>query len=182
MRKVLIVVGSVRKESINQKLAENLIRIGDKLASFSIAPIHDLPMYCQDDDASVPAPVLRFKESIASADGILFVTPEYNRSVPPLLKNAVDWGSRPWGQNTWAGKPAALAGISIGSVGTAVAQAHLRSSLTMLGMALMGQPEIYPTEHPGFFNENGYIASEKTCAFLHGFLKAFTDWIALYKK
>ncbi len=182
MNTIAIVVGSVRKESINRKLAENMLRIGGDLASFSIVPIHDLPLYCQDDEAQLPAPVLRFKETIAAADGVLFVTPEYNRSIPPLLKNAVDWGSRPWGKNTWAGKPAGLAGISVGAIGTAVAQSHLRSILTMLGMSLMGQPEVYLTGHTDFFAANGHISSEKTCDFLRKFLSAFADWVSRYKK
>jgi chromate reductase len=110
--------------------------------------------------------VLRLKKDIAAADAVLFVTPEYNRSIPPVIKNAVDWGTRPWGQNSWAGKPGSIIGTSPGNVGTAVAQAHLRSVLTILDTVLLGQPEIYFVTKPGLINDEFDITDDQTREFL----------------
>ncbi len=182
MNTVTFFVGSLRKDSMNKKLAQNLVEIGKDLFSANLVFLHDIPMYNQDDEANIPAPVLALKKGIQATDGVIFVTPEYNRSIPAVLKNALDWGSRPWGQNSWAGKPAAIAGIAPGAVGTAAAQAHLRGVVPILNMPLMSQPEIYLTETPGFFDATGSIASEKTREFLHGFLSQFNEWITMHKK
>ena len=136
--KIAAIVGSTRRESINRQLAEALARLGaDKLA-VTIVPIGDLPLYNQDLEAPLPETVKRFKSEIAAADGVLFVTPEHSRSIPAVLKNAIDWGSRPWDQNSWAGKTAAITGTSPGAIATAVAQQHLRQVMGDLGVLVMG--------------------------------------------
>lgn len=182
MYTIAVFVGSLRKESFNKKLAEALAFIGKDLFRFNIVPLDDVPMYNQDMEGDLPAPVARIKKAAKEADGVLLVTPEYNRSVPAVLKNALDWCSRPYGENAWAGKPAALAGTSPGVVGTAVAQSHLRSVMTMLGMIVMGQPELYFVWNNDFFDADGHIAEEKSREFLLQFLRAFSVWIECHGK
>src|SRR6476646_11458887 len=136
--KVAVIVGSNRRESINRKLAQALAKLGASGLEFKIAQIDDLPLYNQDNEGNLPASVVRFKSEIAAADGLIFVTPEHNRSIPTVLKNAIDWGTRPWGQNSWTGKLAAVTGNSPGAIGTALAQQHLRQILGAQGVLLMG--------------------------------------------
>lgn len=178
MFSLAVIVGSLRTGSINKQLADNLARLGKDLFTFDFVNLADVPMLNQDLEADLPASVLRLKKSVESADAVLLVSPEYNRSMPPLLKNAIDWGSRPYGQNSWGGKPVAIAGLAPGNVGTAAAQAHLRSVLTILGVKLMSQPEIYLTNSEGFFDASGRIASSATEEFLAGFMKKFSAWVA----
>src|SRR6266852_4611262 len=171
--KIAVIVGSNRRESLNRKLAQALVKLaGDKLA-FSFVQITDLPLYNQDSEGELPQSVVRFKSEIAAADAVLFVTPEHNRSIPAVLKNAIDWGARPYGQNSWSGKPAAITGTSPGALGTAVAQLHLRQVLGTLGALVMGG-EAYISFKPGLLDSNGTIADETT----RGFLKAFVDQFA----
>ncbi len=177
MYNVAIIVGSLRKESINKKLARALMRIGKDQLRLTIVGIDDIPLYNQDMESDLPGPVARLKEEIAAADAVLFVTPEYNRSMPGVLKNVIDWGSRPYGQNVWAGKPAAVAGISPSPAGTAVCQSHLRSILTMLGMVLLSQPEVYISDRPGVINDDGTVTDKSTEEFLLSFLTRFAGWI-----
>ena len=177
MYNVAIIVGSLRKESINKKLAKALMRVGKDRLRFTLVGIDDIPLYNQDMESDLPAPVARLKAEIAAADAVLFVTPEYNRSMPGVLKNLLDWGSRPYGQNVWAGKPAAIAGISPSPVGTAVAQSHLRSVLSTLDMVLLSQPEVYFTDRPGGINDDGTITDESTEKYLLGFISRFAGWI-----
>ena len=177
MLTVAVIVGSLRKDSINKKLARVLEKLGADLFTFVPVDISGLPLFNQDMESPAPDSVQRMKDAIAKADAVLFVTPEYNRSIPGVLKNALDWGSRPYGQNVWAGKPAAMAGNTGGSVGTAVAQSHLRSILGFLGMALTVQPELYFTDKPGLLTEDGGVTDESTQKFLRGFLEAFAGWI-----
>lgn len=177
MPAVAVIVGSLRKDSINKKLALALEKLGRDLFTFSRIEIGDLPLFNQDDEARPPKSVQRLKDSVTEADALLFVTPEYNRSIPGVLKNALDWGSRPYGQNVWAGKPAAMAGCSSGHVGTAVAQSHLRSQLGVLGMALTVQPELYFADKPGLINEDGSIGNIDTQNFLRAYLEAFAAWV-----
>src|SRR5438067_8839971 len=125
--RIAVIVGGNRKESINRKLAEALVRLGAGKFDASFARIDDLPMFNQDHEANLPAEVVRFKNELARADGVLIVTPEHDRSIPAVLKNAVDWGARPWGKNSWTGKPAFITGTSPGAIGSALAQQHLRS-------------------------------------------------------
>ena len=181
MYSLAVIVGSLRKESMNKQLADNLARLGKDLFTCNFVDLANVPMLNQDLEADLPAGVVRLKQSITDADAVLLVTPEYNRSIPPLMKNAIDWGSRPYGQNSWAGKPAAIAGLAPGNVGTAAAQAHLRSVITILGVKLMSQPEIYLTNTEGFFDASGRIASADTEEFLAGFMKKFAAWVAKCK-
>lgn len=177
MPALAVIVGSLRKNSINKKLALALEKLGQDLFTFSRIEIGDLPLFNQDDENPPPKNVQRLKDAVAKADALLFVTPEYNRSIPGVLKNALDWGSRPYGQNSWAGKPAAMAGCSPGHVGTAVAQGHLRSQLAVLGMALTVQPELYFADRPGLIDENGGIGNVETQNFLRAYLEAFAGWV-----
>lgn len=178
MYTVAVIVGSLRKDSINKKLARALETIGSDLFTFTTIDISRVPPFNQDDEGTLPKAVADMKAAVAAADAVLFVTPEYNRSIPGVLKNALDWGSRPYGENVWAGKPAAMAGSSGGNVGTAVAQSHLRSILGFLGMALTVQPELYLKDAPGLIADNGAVENEGTRKFLRGFLEAFAAWIA----
>ncbi|CAK7073929.1 MAG: 2-hydroxy-1,4-benzoquinone reductase [Desulfovibrio sp.] len=182
MYTVAVFVGSLRKESFNKKLAEALAYVGRDMFHCTIIPLDDVPMYNQDLETDLPAPVARIKKAVAEADGILLVTPEYNRNIPPVLKNALDWCSRPPGNNSWTGKPAALAGTSPGVVGTAVAQSQLRSVMAMLGMIVMGQPELYLVWKDDYFTAEGHVADAKNEAFLHQFLAKFTSWIEHHGK
>jgi chromate reductase, NAD(P)H dehydrogenase (quinone) len=139
--KVAVIVGSNRRDSINRKLAQALAKLGEGRLAFHFVAIEDLPLYSQDLEGELPSSVVRFKSEIAAADALLFVTPEHNRSIPAVLKNAIDWGARPYGQNSWSGKPAAITGTSPGALGTAVAQLHLRQVLGTLGpLSWAGKP------------------------------------------
>lgn len=181
MHKVAVIVGSLRRESINLRLARALIRLGEKRFDFHLVKLDDVPMYNDDYWADPPASVTRLKADIAAADAVLFVTPEYNRSIPALVKNTVDWGTRPRGQNSWGGKPAAIVGTSQGAIGTAVAQAQLRSILSAVGVILMGLPEVYLTYKPELIDEEFRITDESTAKFLSGFLDKFDAWIKRLK-
>lgn len=182
MYTVAVIVGSLRKDSINKKLARALEKTGNANLRFVPVGIDDIPLYNQDLEDNLPEPVVRFKEAVAGADAVLFVTPEYNRSIPGVLKNALDWGSRPYGKNVWSGKPVAMTGTSGGQTGTAVAQAHLRSVLGMLGMAVTVQPEAYILDRPGLIAEDGSVGNESTETFLRRFLESFAEWIERVKK
>src|SRR5215212_643048 len=140
-RQIGYIVGSLRKESLNSKLANALIKLAPPDFNFKELRIGDLPLYNQDDDKSQAPEVQRLKSEVRTCDGVMFLTAEYNRSIPGVLKNALDHASRPYGQNAWAGKPAGIIGASIGAVGTAVAQSHLRTVLAFLDMPLLHQPE-----------------------------------------
>ena len=170
--KIAILVGSNRRESLNRKLAQALARLGEDKFAFSSVQIDDLPLYNQDLEAELPRSVARLKGEIASADGLLFVTPEHNRSIPTVLKNAIDWGARPWGRNSWTGKPAAIIGTSPGAIGTAVAQQHLRQILGVLGVLVMGG-EAYIAFKPGLIDDSGAISDDGTRAFLKAFVDQF---------
>jgi chromate reductase len=178
MYKVAAVVGSLRKDSINRKLALALARLGQPKLSIELVEIADLPVYNSDLDAGMPAPAVRLKSEIEAADAVLFVTPEHNRSISTALKNAIDWASRPYGKSSWKGKPAAVAGASGGNIGTAVAQQHLRTILAHLDVPVLGQPELYIAFKPGVIDEEGNVSDEATRQLLLGFLDRFHDWIA----
>ena len=180
MHTIAVFIGSLRKESFNKKLAAALAELGKDRFRCDIVSLDDVPMYNQDLENDLPAPVARIKQAVADADGVLFVTPEYNRSIPPVLKNAMDWCSRPVGKNSWGGKPAAIAGTSPGAVGTAAVQSHLRSVLTMLGMCVMGQPEVYIVWNPDYFDADNRIVDEKNRSFLTMFLSKFSAWIEMH--
>ena len=174
---IAVVVGSLRRESLNRKLANAVTRLAPEELSFTPLEIGDLPLYDQDDDRRQAPPVLRLKQAIRDADGLLFVTPEYNRSLPGVLKNAIDHASRPYGDNAWAGKPAGVIGISVGAIGTAVAQQHLRGVLAYLDCPTLGQPEVFLHAKEGFFDDAGEIADPGTRKFLSGFVERYVAWV-----
>ncbi len=173
---IAVVVGSLRKESFNRKLATALARLAPSECTFNQVRIDDLPLYNQDDDANQAASVKRLKDEISAAQGVLFVTPEYNRSIPGLLKNAIDHASRPYGKSAWAGKPAGVIGASVGPIGTAMAQQHLRNILAYLDMPTMGQPEGFIHAKDGLFTEDGSIG-EASKAFLQGWVDNYVAWV-----
>jgi chromate reductase len=174
--KIAVVVGSNRRESVNRKLARALAKLRPDRLAFHFVQIDDLPIYNQDDEANLPASVVRFKAEIEAADGVLFVTPEHNRSIPAVLKNAIDWGGRPWGKNSWTGKVAAVTGTSPGAISTALAQQHLRQILGVQGVVLTAG-EAYLAFKPGLIDDNGVIADESTRGFLKGFLDQFATLV-----
>ena len=173
---IAVVVGSIRKDSFNRKLAEALIKLAPAEFSFKFLDIGALPLYNQDDDEHQAEAVKQMKADIVASQGVLFLTPEYNRSVPGVLKNALDHGSRPYGQNVWTGKPAGVIGASIGAIGTALAQQHLRNVLSYLDMPTMGQPEVFLQVKDGLFNEDGSIGP-RSKDFLQGWMNRYTDWV-----
>lgn len=179
--KIAVIVGSLRKESFNAALAEGLIRLAPSTLQFTKLRIDDLPLYNQDSDANQADSVKRLKSEVAAADGVLFVTPEYNRSVPGVLKNAIDNASRPYGKSAWAGKPAGVIGASIGSIGTALAQQHLRNILAYLDMPVLGQPEAFVHAKEGLFESNGDIAAASR-EFLQGWINAYAEFVAQHVK
>ena len=174
---LLGISGSLRRDSFNRKLATALAKLAPQQLEFVPVRIDDMPLYNQDDDANQAEPVRRLKGEIAAAQGVLFVTPEYNRSMPGVLKNAIDNASRPYGQSAWAGKPAAVIGVSVGAIGTAIAQQHLRNTLAYLDMPTLGQPEMFIQNTPGLFAADGSIGSEDTRQFLQAFLQRFSEWV-----
>lgn len=174
---IAVLVGSIRKESLNRKLASVLERLArDKLA-FDDVRLDDLPYYNDDLWEAPPASVLRFKDQIARADGVLVITPEYNRSYPGILRNAFDWGSRPFGKGVWKHKPAATIGTSPGVIGTAVAQTALRSDMLNLSMIVSQFPEAYIQWKPEVYGDDGSIHDEGTRKFLQGFVDRFAEFI-----
>lgn len=173
---IAVVVGSLRRDSFNRKLATALARLAPSGFEFKQLPIGDLPLYNQDDDATPAESVKRLKADIAAAKGLLFVTPEYNRSIPGVLKNAIDHASRPYGQNAWKGKPAGVIGTSIGAIGTALAQQHLRNILAYLDVPTMGQPEAFIQAKDGLFDEAGNIGPG-SLAFLQDWMDQYVAWV-----
>jgi chromate reductase len=170
------VIGSLRKESFNRKLATALVKLGPPDFTFRELRIGDLPLYNQDDDADQAAPVQRLKASIQGADGLLFVTPEYNRSIPGVLKNAIDHASRPYGHSAFPGKPAGVIGVSIGAIGTALAQQHLRNVLAYLDVPTLGQPEAFLQAKDGLFDAEGNIGPDSH-AFLQGWMDRYAEFV-----
>lgn len=176
---IAVIVGSLRRDSNNRKLANAIVGLAPPDFTFTQSAIGDLPLYNQDDDANQAATVLRFKGELAAAQGVLFVTAEYNRSVPGVLKNAIDHGSRPSGKSSWARKPAGIMGASPGAVGTAAAQQHLRNILATLDMPTMGQPEALVQVKEGLFDEAGNIG-EASRKFLQGWMDRYVAWVKLH--
>jgi len=175
--RIAVIVGSLRQDSFNRKLALALARLAPADFTFEHLRIDDLPLYNQDLDGKQPEPVQRFKTEIAAAQGLLFVTPEYNRSIPGVLKNAIDQGSRPYGQSAWAGKPAGVIGISVGAIGTSLAQQHLRNILAYLDVPTLGQPEAFLQNKEGLFDDAGNIGSEDTKKFLQTWVDKYVAWV-----
>lgn len=179
---IAVLVGSLRKDSINRRLARALETLAEGKARFDYVEIGDLPLYNQDFDQDYPAAGKRLKAQVRDADAVLFVTPEYNRSVPGVLKNAIDIGSRPYGDSAFAGKPAAVIGASIGVIGTAVAQQHLRTILAYLDMQVLGQPEAFIHFKEGLIDEQGTVSNEGTRAFLQDYVDRLLSLTALHAK
>ncbi|MDB5955908.1 NADPH-dependent FMN reductase [Ramlibacter sp.] len=175
--RIAVLVGSLRRESFNRQLAQALVKLGQHQLEFVTVRMDDLPLYNQDNEGNPPEPVRRFKTEIAQSQGVLFVTPEYNRSIPGVLKNAIDHASRPYGQSVWGDKPAGIIGVSVGAVGTALAQQHLRNVLAYLDMPTLGQPEMFIQNKPGLFAADGSIGNEDTKLFLQKFMDRFADWV-----
>ncbi|MXP41150.1 ACP phosphodiesterase [Altererythrobacter soli] len=175
---VAVVVGSLRKDSVNRKAALALAKLAPAHLALNIVEIGDLALYDEDVEAAgTPEPWARFREEIRASDAVLFVTPEYNRSVPGALKNAIDVGSRPYGKAAWSGKPAAIMSLSPGALGAFGANHHLRQSLVFLNMPVLQQPEAYVGGAFTLFDETGELVEESTRTFFAGFIRAFADWI-----
>ncbi len=175
--KVGYLVGSLSSTSINRMLAKALVRLAPPELQLVELPIRDLPLYSQDYDADYPPVARAFKQAIAECDALLFVTPEYNRSIPGGLKNAIDWASRPWGQNSFARKPSGVIGASPGSIGTAVAQSHVRGVLCFCNSPLMNNVEAYIHFKPGLISAEGEVSDQGTAEFLRNYMKELHAFI-----
>jgi chromate reductase len=173
---IAVIVGSLRQDSFNHKLANAIVKLAPQEFSFKQVQIGNLPLYNQDDDANPAESVKQLKTEITAARGLLFVTPEYNRSIPGVLKNAIDHASRPYGQSVWAGKPAGVMGTSIGAIGTAMAQQHLRNILAYLDVPTLGQPEAFIHVRDGLFDEAGNIGADSR-KFLQNWMNHYVAWV-----
>ncbi|AMP04232.1 NADPH-dependent FMN reductase [Collimonas pratensis] len=173
---IAVVVGSLRRDSFNHKLATAIARLAPADFTFEQLQIDDLPHYNQDDDGNQAAPVKRLKAAVSGAQGLLFVTAEYNRSIPGVLKNAIDQASRPYGQSAWKGKPAGILGVSVGAAGTALAQQHLRNILAYLDAPTLGQPEAFIQAKDGLFDGAGNIG-EDSKKFLQTWMDSYVAWV-----
>lgn len=182
MFNVAIVVGSVRKDSLNRKVAGALVAAAPPTLKFSFAPIGGLPLYNPDDDGDPPAAWGDFRATIKAADAVLFVTPEHNRSMPAALKNALDIGSRPYGHSVWNAKPGAVVSASSGAIGGFGANHHLRQSLVFLNVPAMAQPEAYLGGADKLFDAEGNLAADATRQFFAKYMSAFADWVAANAK
>lgn len=175
--KIAVFVGSLRQDSFNRRLARAVEKLAPPELAFEHIRIDDLPLYSQDFDADYPAVARRLKQDVESADALLFVTPEYNRSIPGVLKNAIDIASRPWGANSFAGKPGAVIGTSIGAPGSAMAQQHLRNTLAYVDVLLLAQPEVFVHFKDELIGADGTISNEDTKQFLQGFVDNYVAWV-----
>lgn len=174
---VAVLVGSLRKDSFSRKTAKSLMALAPASLKLEIAEIGHLPLYNQDDDAKPPAASVAFKAQIEAADAVLFVTPEYNRSVPGVLKNAIDIASRPYGKSAWSGKPGGVISVTPGGLGAFGANHHLRQSLVFLNVPTMPQPEAYISNASKLFDDAGELTDDDTRGFLLRFMAAFAAWI-----
>ena len=178
--KIVVIVGSLRKASFNTKLADGLQTLAPDDISFDRQRIDDLPLYNQDDDKDQPGPTKGLKQAIRAADGVLFVTPEYNRSVPGVLKNAIDHASRPYGDSAFAGKPAGVIGVSVGAIGTACAQQHLRTILAYLDMPTFGQPEAFLKANDALDKDGGIADGSRE--FLQKWVDGYVAWVRRFNR
>lgn len=177
MKNVAVLVGSLSARSINRTLAKALEKLSEGRLRFDYLDIGALPFYNDDLWYNPPAAVLDMKQRIVDADAALIVMPEYNRSFPALIKNALEWGSRPYGQNAWGDKPLAMAGASPGAIGTAAGQSQLRATLPLYGLVVMGQPEVYLQFKPGLIDGHLEVTDEQSRGFLENFVDKFVEWI-----
>jgi chromate reductase len=173
---IAVIVGSLRRDSFNRRLADAIAKLAPPDFSFRQVSIGDLPLYNQDDDGAPAPAVTRLKAELAASQGFLFVTAEYNRSIPGVLKNAIDHASRPYGQSAWAGKPAGVIGVSVGALGTAMAQQHLRNVLAYLDVPTLGQPEAFVQAKDGLFDTAGNIGPS-SLKFLQGWIDKYVAWV-----
>ncbi len=178
-RKIAVIVGSLRKQSFNRKMARALMSLAPAALSCEIVEIRQLPLYDQDgdDEGRAPAEWTAFREKMRPFHGVIFVTPEYNRSMPGALKNALDVGSRPYGKSVWGGKPAAIVSVSPGAIGGFGANHHLRQSLVFLNMPAMQQPEAYIGGAAGLFDDAGALTNENTRGLIQGFMESYARWV-----
>lgn len=174
---ISIIVGSLRRDSLNRKLARAVSKLAPAEFSFKFLEVGNLPLYNQDDDANQAESVKQLKNEIKASHGLLFVTPEYNRSMPGVLKNAIDHASRPYGQSAWVGKPAGVLGASFGAIGTAAAQQHLRNVLAYLDIPTLGQPEAFIQVKEGMFDEADNISNPDTKKFLQSWMDRYVAWV-----
>jgi len=175
--RIAVIVGSLSRTSINRALAQALIELAPSTHSLRVLRIDDLPLYNRDDDATPTEAVKRFKREVAESQAVIFVTPEYNRSIPGPLKNALDHASRPHGESVWAGKPAGIVGASSGAPGASMAQQHLRNMVAYLDMPTLGQPEVYLQVTKDMFDDDGHLANADTEAFLQSWMATFVEWV-----
>ena len=173
---IAVIVGSLRRDSFNRKLADAVVKLASPEFSFKQVQIGDLPLYNQDDDSSPAESVKRMKAEIAAAQGLLFITPEYNRSIPGVLKNTIDHASRPYGQSVWAGKPAGILGVSVGAIGTSMAQQHLRNILAYLNVPTLGQPEAFIQAKANLFDQSGNIGTDSK-EFMQAWMDYYLAWV-----
>ena len=182
MHKVAVIVGSIRKDSINRKLAGALARLAEGKLDFDYVKIDDLPLFNQDDEANPTPEVTRIKTQIAASDGVLLVTPEHNRSIPAALKNAIDWATRPHGTTAFKGTAGAIIGASRGNISTAVAQSHLRVIMAAHLGVILGAPETYVNFKDGLIDDLGNVTDERTKALLQGFVGNFAKLVEVWAK
>lgn len=180
-QKIAVIVGSLRKESYNRQLALALAALAPEGHVFEHLEIGNQPLYNQDDDEHQADVVRKFKADVESAAGLLFVTPEYNRSIPGVLKNAIDNASRPWGKSSWSGKPAGVIGISVGALGTAFAQEHLRGVLFNQKVSIYSGGEAYLQYKEGLFDDKGHIGNEGTRQFLKSWLDGYLSFVGQHR-
>lgn len=180
--KIGLLIGSLRKESFNRKIALTLIQLAPKSLNMKIIEIGQLPFFNQDEEENAPQAWIQFREAIKPLDGFIFITPEYNRSVPAVLKNALDVGSRPYGKNLWNGKPCAVISASIGAMGGFGANHHLRQSMVFLNAPCMQQPEMYLSFVDKLFDDTGNLHNEGTKTFFSQFLQEFSTWVHIHKQ
>jgi len=176
-RTVAVLVGSLRKGAFSRLTAHALAALAPAGITLQIVEIGQLPLYNQDDDAAAPPAWVAFRAAVKAADAVLFVTPEYNRSVPGVLKNAIDVGSRPYGQSVWNGKPGAVVTISPGAIGGFGANHHLRQSMVFLNVPMMQMPEAYVGGVAGIFDSDGNVTNESTKGFFKSFMEAYAAWV-----
>lgn len=173
--KVLVMKGGISQDSLNKKLFAAMKKLAPQGVELTDYPLEKLPFFSQDLEGDLPEPVLEFKKMVKGADAVLFITPEYNRSIPGVLKNAIDWASRPYGKSEWDKKPAAVMGASVGNIGTFGAQHHLRQVLAYLNMPTMGQPEFYLNASKSF-DEKGQLSDAKTQEHIEKYWKSFFEF------
>ena len=173
---IAVIVGSLREASFNRKLADAIVKLAPPEFSFKRVNIGNLPLYNQDDDAHQAESVKQLKADIAASQGLMFVTAEYNRSIPGVLKNAIDHASRPYGQSVWAGKPAGIIGVSVGAMGTAMAQQHLRNVLACLDVPTLGLPEAFIQQKEGLFDAEGRVGPDRI-KFVQAWVNQYVAWV-----